>query len=77
MRSAKDISYDEKRQRVTLDYGEKIDYSGEATITLKFKGIINNVSWAVYNGRNIANATRSWLASTAPSTSRKAMSPRL
>jgi hypothetical protein len=43
VRLAKDISYDEKRQRVTLDYGEKIDYSGEAIITLKFNGTINNV----------------------------------
>jgi hypothetical protein len=40
---AKDISYDEKRHRVTLDFGEKIQYSGEATLTLKFEGAINNV----------------------------------
>jgi hypothetical protein len=40
---AKSISYDEKRHRVTLDFGEKIQYSGEATLTLKFEGVINNV----------------------------------
>jgi hypothetical protein len=43
-KSAKDITYDEKRQRVTLDFGEKIQHSGEATITLKFSGNVNNVS---------------------------------
>ena len=42
-KSAKDISYDEKRQRVTLDFGEKINYSGEATLEVKFEGTINNV----------------------------------
>lgn len=41
--SAKDITYDEKRQRATFDYGEKIEYSGEAILTLKFEGTINNV----------------------------------
>lgn len=46
-RPSKDITYDEKRQRVTLDFGEKIQYSGEATLTIKFEGTINNVSWAV------------------------------
>ena len=40
---AKDISYEEKSHRVTLDFGEKIQYSGEATLTLKFEGGINNV----------------------------------
>lgn len=47
-RSAKNISYDEKRQRVTLDFGEKIDYSGEVTLEVKFEGTINNVRivWA-------------------------------
>ena len=39
----KDISYDEKRQRVTLDFGKKIQYSGEAVLTVKFEGTINNV----------------------------------
>jgi hypothetical protein len=42
-KSAKDISYDEKRQRVTLDFGEKINYTGEATLEIKFEGTINNV----------------------------------
>jgi aminopeptidase N len=42
-RSAKNITYDEKRQRVTLDFGEKITYSGEATLEVKFEGTINNV----------------------------------
>lgn len=40
----KNISYDEKRQRVTLDFGEKINYSGEAILEVKFEGTINNVS---------------------------------
>lgn len=40
---AKNISYEEKRHRVTLDFGETIQYSGEATLTLKFEGTINNV----------------------------------
>lgn len=40
---AKNIAYEEKRHRVTLDFGEKIQYSGEATLTLKFEGAINNV----------------------------------
>jgi hypothetical protein len=44
-KSAKDISYDEKRQRVTLDFGEKINYSGEATLEVKFEGTINNVTF--------------------------------
>lgn len=43
IKSAKDISYDEKRQRVTLDFGEKIYHSGEATVEVKFEGTINNV----------------------------------
>lgn len=42
-KSTKDISYDEKRQRVTLDFGEKINHSGEATLEIKFEGTINNV----------------------------------
>lgn len=41
--NTKDISYDEKRQRVTLDFGEKIKYTGEAVLTMKFEGTINNV----------------------------------
>lgn len=40
---AKDISYDEKRQRVTLDFGTKFQYKGDAVITVKFEGTINNV----------------------------------
>lgn len=42
-KTAKDISYDEKRQRVTLDFGETINHSGEATLEVKFEGTINNV----------------------------------
>jgi hypothetical protein len=42
-KSAKNISFDEKRQRVTLGFGEKINYSGEATLEIKFEGTINNV----------------------------------
>jgi aminopeptidase N len=46
-KSAKDISYDEKRQRVTLDFGEKINFSGEATLEVKFEGTINNVRMVI------------------------------
>jgi aminopeptidase N len=42
-RESENITYDEKRQRVTLDFGEGINYSGEATLTIKFQGTINNV----------------------------------
>ena len=53
-REAKNISYDEKRQRATLDFGERIQYSGEAVLTVKFEGTINNVrseisTCALYN----------------------------
>ena len=41
--SAKDIKYDDKRQRVTFDFGEKINFSGEAVLTARFEGTINNV----------------------------------
>ncbi|KAF2826450.1 hypothetical protein CC86DRAFT_351136 [Ophiobolus disseminans] len=50
-KSAKDISYDEKRQRVTLDFGEKIDYSGEATLEIKFEGTINNIMAGFYRSK--------------------------
>lgn len=43
VKEAKEITYDEKRQRVTLDFGEEIQYSGEAILNLKFEGTINNV----------------------------------
>lgn len=43
IKAAKHISYDEKRQRVTLDFGEKINSSGEVTLEVKFEGTINNV----------------------------------
>jgi hypothetical protein len=49
-KSAKDISFDEKRQRVTLDFGEKINYSGEVTLEVKFEGTINNV--CLFAGRS-------------------------
>lgn len=42
-KSAKNISYDEKRQRVTLDFGEQINYSGEVILKAEFEGTINNV----------------------------------
>ncbi|KAH7393066.1 aminopeptidase-like protein [Pyrenochaeta sp. MPI-SDFR-AT-0127] len=50
-RSAKDITYDEKRQRVTLDFGEKIEYSGEATLEIKFEGTINNIMAGFYRSK--------------------------
>ncbi|KAL5114216.1 hypothetical protein ACEQ8H_007918 [Pleosporales sp. CAS-2024a] len=50
-RSAKDISYDEKRQRATLDFGDNISYSGEATLQLKFEGTINNVMAGFYRSK--------------------------
>ncbi|CAO2648506.1 Nn.00g077730.m01.CDS01 [Neocucurbitaria sp. VM-36] len=49
--SVKDISYDEKRQRVTLDFGEKINYSGEATLDVKFEGTINNIMAGFYRSK--------------------------
>jgi aminopeptidase N len=33
---------------VTLDFGEKINYSGEATVEIEYEGTINNVSWFIY-----------------------------
>jgi aminopeptidase N len=50
-KSAKNISYDEKRQRVTLDFGEKINYSGEATLEIKYEGTINNVMAGFYRSK--------------------------
>ncbi|KAF3050814.1 hypothetical protein E8E11_004378 [Didymella keratinophila] len=50
-KSAKDISYDEKRQRVTLDFGEKINHSGEATLEVKFEGTINNIMAGFYRSK--------------------------
>ncbi|KAF2793513.1 aminopeptidase-like protein [Melanomma pulvis-pyrius CBS 109.77] len=50
-RPSKDITYDEKRQRVTLDFGEKIQYSGEATLTIKFEGTINNIMAGFYRSK--------------------------
>lgn len=50
-RPVKNISYDEKRQRVTLDFGEKIDYQGEAELQLKFEGTINNIMAGFYRSK--------------------------
>jgi aminopeptidase N len=50
-KSAKDISYDEKRQRVTLDFGEKITFSGDATLEIKYEGTINNVMAGFYRSK--------------------------
>jgi len=50
-KSAKDISYDEKRQRVTLGFGEKINYTGEAKLEIKFEGTINNVMAGFYRSK--------------------------
>lgn len=52
-KAVKDISYDEKRQRVTLDFGEKIKYSGEAVLEVKFEGTINNVSRKLWGHRKL------------------------
>ncbi|CAI6328255.1 unnamed protein product [Periconia digitata] len=50
-KSAKDISYDEKRQRVTLDFGEKIQHTGEAELTIKFGGFVNNIMAGFYRSK--------------------------
>ncbi|KAF2640961.1 hypothetical protein P280DRAFT_518300 [Massarina eburnea CBS 473.64] len=50
-KSAKNITYDEKRQRVTLDFGEKVQYSGEATLTLNFTGTVNNIMAGFYRSK--------------------------
>ncbi|KAI8943585.1 hypothetical protein NX059_001579 [Plenodomus lindquistii] len=49
--SSKHVSYDEKRQRVTLDFGEKIDYKGEAELEIKFEGTINNIMAGFYRSK--------------------------
>ena len=49
--STKDVSFDDKRQRVTLDFGETIKYSGEATLEVKFEGTINNVMAGFYRSK--------------------------
>ena len=56
---AKDISYDEKRQRVTLGFGEKIDYSGDVTLEIKFEGGITNVCRHVIRGIAVSANQRS------------------
>lgn len=50
-KTAKDISYDDKAMRATLDFGEKIQYSGEATLTIKFEGTINNIMAGFYRSK--------------------------
>lgn len=42
-REAKNISYDDKSQRVTLSFGDPIEYTGEGVVSIKFEGIMNNV----------------------------------
>ncbi|KAH9882917.1 hypothetical protein J1614_000283 [Plenodomus biglobosus] len=49
--SVKHVSYDEKRQRVTLDFGQKIDYKGEAELEIKFEGTINNIMAGFYRSK--------------------------
>jgi aminopeptidase N len=49
--SAKDITYDEKRQQVTLDFGEKIQYTGEAELDIKFEGAVNNIMAGFYRSK--------------------------
>lgn len=51
VRSSKDISYETKRQIVTLDFGEKIEYSGEATLIVKFEGTMNHVMAGFYRAK--------------------------
>ncbi|KAK3216762.1 hypothetical protein GRF29_1g903291 [Pseudopithomyces chartarum] len=48
---AKDISYEEKRHRATLDFGEKLQYSGDAILTIKFEGTINNIMAGFYRSK--------------------------
>jgi len=49
--SSNDVSYDEKRQRVTLNFGEKINFSGDATLEVKFEGTINNIMAGFYRSK--------------------------
>ncbi|KAF2266114.1 hypothetical protein CC78DRAFT_531973 [Lojkania enalia] len=48
---AKNITYDEKRQRATLDFADQIQYSGEALLTVKFQGTINNIMAGFYRSK--------------------------
>ncbi|KAF2464665.1 uncharacterized protein BDR25DRAFT_271716 [Lindgomyces ingoldianus] len=53
-RQAKNITYDEKRQRVTLGFGDETDliqYSGEGVLTVKFEGVMNNVMAGFYRSK--------------------------
>ncbi|KAF2182780.1 hypothetical protein K469DRAFT_711475 [Zopfia rhizophila CBS 207.26] len=50
-RDAKNITYDEKRQRVTLFFSDDITYSGRGVITIKFEGVINNIMAGFYRSR--------------------------
>ncbi|KAF2002971.1 hypothetical protein P154DRAFT_520334 [Amniculicola lignicola CBS 123094] len=47
----KDFAYDEKRQRVTLAFGDKVDYTGEAVLSIKFQGTINNIMAGFYRSK--------------------------
>ncbi|KAF2746776.1 aminopeptidase-like protein [Sporormia fimetaria CBS 119925] len=47
----KDFSYDEKRQRVTLDFGKTIQHTGDAVLTVKFEGTINNIMAGFYRSK--------------------------
>ncbi|KAH7117766.1 peptidase family M1-domain-containing protein [Dendryphion nanum] len=50
-REAKNITYDEKRQRATLDFGDKFQFSGEAVLSIKFEGTINNIMAGFYRSK--------------------------
>ncbi|KAL7777303.1 hypothetical protein CFE70_007726 [Pyrenophora teres f. teres 0-1] len=49
--SAKNITYDEKRQQVTLDFGETIKYTGDAQLEIKFDGSVNNIMAGFYRSK--------------------------
>ena len=48
---AKDFSYDEKRQQVTLNFGDSITYTGETVLEIQFQGAVNNVMAGFYRSK--------------------------
>ncbi|KAF2016445.1 hypothetical protein BU24DRAFT_433443 [Aaosphaeria arxii CBS 175.79] len=52
-REVQNISYNEKQQRVALDFGEKFQYTGEAVLNIKFEGTINNVMAGFYRSKYV------------------------
>jgi len=49
--SAKNITYEEKRQQVTVDVGETINYPGDAELEIKCDGSVNNIMAGFYRSK--------------------------